>query len=387
MATEKPFPFGAKSIEELEARDAAKAGTPPADTTPVNEPVVEEPVATGEAPQVKAKEVTPPEPSKSDWLKQVNEQFKTEFKSPDDFKAIFEKAKKADEYEPKVKGFDETEKQYKKQLDELQRSLNPLSYFSSQESYVAEQLRRQHPDKSPFVLQEIVTSDNTRMSDLDVLIKNQMLETPDLIGGENGAKEYILDKYGIDTSLPKEEWSTTLQNKIKIEANQKRKEWNELKSKVELPKVMTAEEREAETTRLQEEKRTKITPLKETFSKFDKFTEEIEEGKIFEFNVPDEYKEVLPAMFDTYFVEAGLDVNEDTLKSMEKLKRALLLEGNFKQIYKIIEGDVETRMKQKQDELLNNTTPPNTRTAAELGESDSQKFSKEHGLGKLFSKK
>ncbi len=374
------LPFGAKSIEELEAREAAKAQQTIEQPTPT-EPQVTEPNKTEPArAEVKT------EPTKVNWLEEVNREFKSEFKSPDDFKAILERAKKVDEYEQKVKGFEETENKYKKINDDLQRSLNPLEYFSSQESYVAEQLRRQYPDKSPLILQEVVTADSKKMSDLDVLIKNQMLETPDLIGGENGARDYILDKYGIDPETPKEEWSVTLQNKIRIEANQKRKEWDELKSKVQLPKVMTAEEKALEADRLKAEKLKQVQPIKDSFTKFDKFTEKIDEDVIFDFNVPDEFKQTATEMVDAFFINAGVEVNEENVKIVNDLATAMLLKNHFKQIYKTIEGNVETKMKAERDKLLNNTTPGNTRTATEE-ENENQKFSKDYGLGKLFSKK
>lgn len=388
---EKPFPFGAKSIEELEAREASKNPTPAPEPVVANEPVINEAGQKGEPTKVEPpKEETKTEPIKTTWLDEVNKAYKTDFKSPDDFKAVFEKSKKVDEYEPKVKGFEETEANYKKQLEQLQSSLkqlnNPLSYFSSPEAYVAEQLKKQYPDKNPKVLHDVVTSDVKVMDDLDVLIKDAFLNTPGLKGGDEGVRETILSEFGVDPTTPKDEWPISVQNRIMIKANQARKEWSELKSKVELPKVASPEEREAEAKRLQEEKRQKITPLKETFSKFDKFTTEID-GEIFDFNVTDEYKEVLPQMFDTYFVEAGLDVNEDNLKSMETLKRAMFLEQNFVPIYKKIVADAETKFKAKQDELLNNTNPTNTKTAAEGEENENQKFSKEYGLGKLFGKK
>jgi hypothetical protein len=380
------LPFGAKTVEELEARD--KANNPP----PVEPEVKTEPTVTDANKPDPVKPVEPKkeeiktEPVKIDWLGEVNKSYKTEFKTPEEFGAVFEKAKRVDEYEPKIKGYEESEIKYKKQLEELQSSLNPLNYFSSQESYVAEQLRRQHPDKSPYVLQQIVTSDNKRMDDLDVLIKNQMLETPDLIGGEQGAREYILDKYGVDPATPKEEWSITLQNKIKIEANAARKAWDELKSKVVVPKVQTPEEKEADLVRIKEEKKIQLTPIKEIFSKFDKFTEEIEPGKVLDFIVPDEYKQTLPDMFEAYFVEAGIEPTKENLVIMEDLKKGIMLGKYIKQIYKVIEGDVETRMKAERDILLNNTKPSNTQTAAEEELDEKQKLSKEQGFGKLFSK-
>jgi hypothetical protein len=376
------LPFGAKSIEELDAREAAKAGnvTPSAPEPVPTEPQVEP------AKGTPAKEETKAEPTKTSWIDEVNKTYGLDYKSADDFKAVLERAKKVDEYEPKFKSYEESESKYKKQIEDLQSSLNPLSYFSSQESFIAEQLRRQYPDKSPLILQEVVTSDSKKMSDLDVLIKSQMLDTPDLIGGEAGARDYIIDKYGIDHDTPQEEWSVTTRNKIKIEANQKRKEWEELKSKVQLPKVMTAEEKEAQAKALKDEKLNKVKPLKESFAKFDKFTEKVDDNTIFEFNVPDEYKQEAATMVESFFVDAGLDVTEENVATINKLVRAMLLENHFKQIYKTIEGDVETRMRAERDKLLNNTTPGNTRTATE-SETEQQKFSKEYGLGKLFSKK
>ena len=358
--------------------------TPTNEPEVVTEPVVDEQVKTEPA---KTEPVVTEQPIKVSALEEINKKFQTEFKSVDDLQGYFDKAKKADEYAPKLTEYETKVKQYEERIADLNSSLNPLSHFTSQESYIAEQLRKQHPDKSPMVLQEIVTKDASQISDLDVLIKNQMLETPDLIGGENGAKEYILDKYGIDPDLPKAEWSVTLQNKIKIEAKQIRKTWDELKSTVKLPTVLSQDEINAEKTRLTEERKTQLSPLKETFSKFDKFTEQIDEGKVFDFNVPDEYKEMLPEMFEEYFVKAGVEPTKENLERFEHLKRGLLLDSHFKQIYKTIEGDVVAREKAARDILLGNEAPTNTNSGNEINDqSDVKKYNDEHGLGKMLGK-
>ena len=390
MAKEGLSSMFGKTPEEMGIK--TEEVTPPIETQEVDDPKVDEPEKVVEPPKVEdpIKEIKTEPIKEEGWLSELNKKFKTEYKTPEEFGQVFEKAKKTSEYEAKITGFTETEDKYKKQLSELQSSLseaqNPLSYFSSQESFVAEQLRKQHPDKSPFVLQQIVTSDAKLMDDVDVLIKNVMLDNPDLIGGEQGAREIIFDKYGIDADTPKEEWTALVQNKIKTEARATRKTWDELKTTVELPKTVDPAEREAERTRLQEEKLKQIAPLKETFSKFDKFTVEIEDGKILDFNVPDEYKETLPEMFNTFFVKAGLDVNTDNLAAMEELKQGQMLLTNIKQIYKTIEGDVETRMKAERDKLLGNENPTNTQTGTETGETEDQKFNREHGMRKLLDK-
>jgi hypothetical protein len=357
-------------------------------TEPANEPVVIDPAKGTEPktePKVEPKVEPKTEPPKVDWLGEINKVYKSEFKTPEEFGKVFEKSKKADEYTTKITEYENNAKKYQQQIADLNSSLNPLSYFSSPDAFVAEQLKKQYHDLSPSVLHEIVTSDVKAMSDIDVLIKNKLLENPGLIGGEQGAKDLILDEYGIDPATPKEEWSITQQNKVLVAARNARKSWDELKSKVVVPKIQTPEERENQVIALKEERKIQLKPLKDTFSKFDKFTEEIEPGKVFELNVPDEYKQSLPDMFETYFVEAGLEANEESLKDIENLKEALLLRQNFKQIYKVIEGDVETRLRAEQDKLLGNIPPANTQTATQ-GEDDKVKHSNEKGLGKLMSK-
>jgi len=384
------LPFGRK-VSEVVAEEQAKANAPA--TEPANEPVVIDPAKGTEPakvePKVEPKTEPKVEPPKVDWLGEVNKVYKSEFKTPEEFGTVFEKAKKVDEYGTKITEFTNNETKYKTQLEKLQSSLkevqNPLNYFSSQEAFIAEQLKKQYPDLNSSMLHTIATSDSKGMTDIDVLVKNKLLENPTLIGGEQGARDLILDEYGIDPATPKEEWSITQQNKVLVAARNARKAWDELKSKVVVPKVQTPEEREAELVRTKEERKVQLKPLRETFSKFDKFTEEIEPGKVFELNVPDEYKQGLPDMFETYFVEAGLEANEESLKDIEELKQALLLRQNFKQIYKIIEGDVTTRLKAEQDKLLGNIPPANTQTATQ-GEDEKTKYSKEKGLGALMGK-
>lgn len=369
--------------------------------------VIEEPVAgqegnpTGEPTQPTGNEPvqsTPPtgekiekpvaEPTKVNWWEEAGRHLNTEFKTPDDFKGVFERAKKADEYEPKVAEFETKTKEYEQRIADMSSLINPLSHFTSRESYVAEQLRKQHPDKSPLVLQEIVTQDNKGMDDLDVLVKQQMLENPDLIGGEQGAKDYILDKYGIDPTTPKTEWSTVLQNKIKIEARGVRKAWDELKSTVKLPEIKTPEQIQADRVAKAEERSKLLTPFREDFSKLDEISEEIEQGEVFKYKLSDEDRKMLPKYFDEYFTVSGLEPTKENLAKVKYLTEAIILRGNIKQTYKVIKGDVETRMKAAEDERLGNSKPSNTRSGLEQGdESEAKKYNDTHGLGGLLRKK
>jgi len=361
--------------------------TPPVEPTEPTTPVTPagEPTTPTTPPVEPKKDTTHPPATTTSWVDEINKAYKTEFKTPEDFGKYFERSKKVDEYESKSKEFETKEKQYKEQVETLQSSLNPLSYFSTPEAYVAEQLRRQYPDKSPSVLQEIVIRDTKGVADIEVLVKNKLLETPDLIGGEAGARELVYSELGIDGDTLETEWTNLTKNKIKTQAKDIRKSWDELKSKVELPKVQTAEEIALSRTNALQAKLESAKPLIEQYSKFDHFTEEIEDGKTFDFIVPDEYKQSLPEMIKAA-IEAGIEPTAENMAVLHEQKEALLLRRNFKQIYKSIEADVETRLKAEEDKRNGNIPPANTTKATE-SELERQKFSKEHGIGKLLDKK
>ena len=347
--------------------NAGQSNTPPSGTTGKETPVE-----------------TPPQKS---WVEMLNEQYKTEFKTPEEVGNILSRAKKADEYEPKIKEWETKSKEYEQRIADYSSLINPLSYFKDEASFRAEQLRKQHPDKSPTVLQEIVTQDTKGMSELDVLIKNTLLENPDLKGGIEGAREIVYDSLGITEETPMTDLPTLIQNKMKVQAKQVLKAWDELKSTVKLPEIKTPEQIQADREARAVERSKLLTPFREDFSKLDEISEEIEPGEVFKYKLSDEDKKLLPDIFDTYMAKAGLEPTKENIEQLKYLSEAMLLRGNIKQIYKVIKGDVETREKAKYDKLLGNESPNNTRTGLDLkDESDVRKYNDENGLKKFFSR-
>jgi hypothetical protein len=353
-------------------------------------PVAEEPVkveaekSSAPSGEVKKEEPVKEEPKKS-WLDEFNSTHQTSYKTPDEIKSVLEKARKADEYEPKLKEWEQSKKAWEDEKAQLSSLINPLGYFSSQEAFIAEQLRRQHPDKSPSVLQEIVTQDSKGMNELDVLIKNTLLENPGLIGGEQGAKEMVYDSLGITEDTPMKELPTLVQNKIMAQAKQVRRAWDELKGTVKLPEIKTPEQMEADKLAKVEERAKVLSTYRDEFSKSEEFVEEIEEGEVFRYKLSDEDRRALPEVFNTYMAASGLEPTKENLDHLKYLSESLTLRNNFKQIYKIIKGDVETRMKAEAEKELGNFNPTNTRTGLETGDqTDKQKYNAEHGFGKFL---
>lgn len=351
----------ATSPEELAARkqgdgqNATAGAATTDDAAGTTEPLQEEGSAAATAPPA------------VDWLTEMNKTFGTQYKTADEIKPIFELPSKVKEYEEKVKvaeAYPEKEKSYQNRIKELESSLNPLTHFSSKEAYIAEQLRKAHPDKSQTLLQDVATKDLAKMDALDVLVNQVMLDNPDV--SKEDARAHVYNEYGVDADTPEGEWSAAVKTKIKIKANEARKELNALKASVTLPEILTHEQVEQKRIEQIEALKKQIKPLQEKFAQFDKFTEKVGENE-FEFAVPEDYKSQLSAMFEGFFVQGGNEINEDNLGVITELKEALMLKRNFANIYRAIETDVAARLKKEYDERLGNTQPPNGATATDFG--------------------
>jgi len=350
----------ATSLEELSAREQGSGQQ----ATGVAEEGGTQ-AAQGAAPEA---EGTPPvteAPQSVDWLTELNKSFGTQYKSADEVKSIFELPSKVKEYETEMetlKASAENEKVYKKKIQELESSLNPLTHFSSKEAYIAEQLRKQHPDKNQSLLQDVATKDLSQMDALDVLINAVMLNNPDITKEE--AQDWVYDKYVIDPDVPRDEWSAGVKSKVKIAANEARKELNTLKSSIALPEILTEEQAEQRRAEGVEKLKKQIKPLADKFAQFDKFQRQVGDNS-FEFVVPDDYKAGLPTMFEEFFVKGGAEVNEESLSAISELRDSLMVYRNFDNVYRAIESDVSARIKKEYDEILGNTPPPNQATAPE----------------------
>lgn len=129
-----------------------------------------------------------------------------------------------------------------------------------------------------------------------------------------------------------------------------------------MPKVITKEQRESDARLALAEREKKLTPLKENFLKFDKYSSE---G--FEFDVPEEYKNKLPDMFKAMMIDANMEATPENLQSLVELREALFLKQYFPKIKEVIAKEAETKLQAKIDAELHNTQPPNTATATDQG--------------------
>jgi hypothetical protein len=227
-------------------------------------------------------------------------------------------------------------------------------------AYIAEQLVAKYPDRDPEILASVAMSDIEKMNDIEAIAKERMISVKGLTFDE--AKLAKLADFGIDLETKPEEWDSVAKARLKIAGAEAKDRMKQLLQGIELPKVVTKEEREATQAKYLEDKVKATTPIKEIFKKFDTY----KNGE-FEFVVPDEFKSKLEDVFNGMFIDSGLEVNEENIVTAELIKKALFVEEYLPKMLEVKEKLVLAKLKEEQDKLLHNDTPPNTATATDQG--------------------
>ena len=319
------------------------------------------------------------EPAKPDeFIENLNKRFNTQYKSEDEFKALFEAPKKISEYETRLKDYEDIKKsaeERQKKIEELESLNDPLKYFSSPETYIAEQLRIKYPDKDPVLLQEIAVTDVNSMEDFDLLIKSERLFNRNLPEGGRFVKDVLYKRYGIDAETDIKELDGATKTQIAMDANVIRGRINDLKKGIELPRVVTKEDREKFQADSLAKKMQDVAPVRDQFTKFDKFSIE----GLGDWQIPDDYKAKAGEMFDGMFIDANMEMNEDNLASAIALRDAYYLKENFSKIKEAIIKQAQTDLQAKIDAESHNDVPPNTATATDQGGADAPQ-----GIGALI---
>ena len=314
------------------------------------------------------------------FIEDFNKKYNTQYKTDDEIKGLFTLPGKVKEYEDKYKDYDSLKtsaEQSKKELEEVKATYmsDLLSKPKIRSAYIAEQLVAKYPDRDPDILANIAMSDIDKMDDLELLAKERKMRGSK--SSLSDIKAVIIDELGIDAEQKPEEWDSFTKAKIEIKATDARDNIKKLLKDIEVPKVVTKEEREEQQAKFLEEKIKAVAPIKKVFTKFDVY-----KNGDFEFVAPDEFKSQLPDIFDNMFIKAGLEVNEENLATAELLKKALFVEEYLPKMLEVKEKEVLARVKAEQDALLHNDTPPNTATATD--QATEEEDPNRPGLNKFF---
>ena len=347
---------------DAQAQNTDAAGTPPATETPT--PSTETSTPTPQADAGAAPVATDTKPDL--FFDELNKRFSTSFKGDDELKNIFGMPSKISELEGKAKLADDYSKKiedYEQQIEKFKNNPNGADLLEKpllRKAYIADQLLAKYPDKDPYTLQEIVMSDVSKMSDIDVLVKAQKINHPNI--AENDLRAAIYKKNGIDPDIKPEDWDSVTRAELAMSADDARATLKTLTSGIEFPKAATKEQRDADAAQALQKRIQATDPLKTEFTTFDKF----KKGSI-DYDVPADFKTKLPDMFQAMFIDAGLEPTPENKATAMELRDMTFLYQNIDKIIEVKVKEGQTEIQKKLDEALNNTKPPNTATATDNG--------------------
>jgi hypothetical protein len=303
------------------------------------------------------------EPKPDSFFEEFNKRYSTQFKADDEIKNLVSLIGKVSDYEGKLKDYDSLKTsvdKYKKEAEDTRS--NVMSEFLTKQrvkkAFIAEQLIEKYPDRDPDILSELAMSDVDKMSDLEVLARERKMR-----GSKStldNIKAVIMKEIGADPTTRPEEWDSMVTTELELKATDARDRIKQLLSGVEIPKIVTKEERQAMMAKALEDKSNAIKPIQQVFEKFETF----KVGDT-DFVVPDEFKSKLPDIFKGMFIDGGLEVNEENIATAELIKKALFVEEYLPKMLELHEKQVRTKVKEETDKLLHNDQPPNTTIATD----------------------
>jgi len=316
------------------------------------------------------------------FFEEINKRYSKGFKSDDEVTAALGSLSKMTEYETKLKEASEhkakldelttKEKSWLEEKQKLEARLNPLAFFRDEKAYVAEQLRRQFPDKDPAVIERIATNDLSRMDKVDLLAHRLLLDAPDIEGGLEGAKEAVLSDMGLEVGSKPEEWDRITKNKITVKAAQARKDLEELQRSVEIPKVKSEADLQLEVANKIEGLKKAWTPFLDKMEAIEKLQIPAEDGTVLAtIDIPAEWRKEMRDELIGTALSSGTEPNEETIKELNAIREMKFIHKNFPKLYTILENQWKSKAIEERDKLLNNTEAPNNSVKPDVKPDDS----------------
>ena len=285
-------------------------------------------------------------------------------------KEVLTKYGELKDYPTKYEATQQELNQLKEKNELLSQQVNPLSYFSSEDAYVREQLAKKHPDYDASVLTKAL-GDTTKLTDIEVLVLGKRLTDGDIYQSDAKAIAEIESTYGIDLSTDKfEDLPIGVQTRIQKESKNLKQTFNSLRSEVELPKAVDTEammNAQKETLRQQSEQtKAEWKPFVDTLpTQLDKVALKDGEEVLFEYAIDDVYKQEVAGKAQQtldFIASKGIKVTDAAKAAIvEDLKNAYLV-NNLSKIVKTYTNNKIAETTEQQWRELHNAQGPNKAT-------------------------
>jgi hypothetical protein len=372
-----PKKEGAEPSAPQETSPQEEPAPQPGQTEPQGEPTPQENEPTPEPSPT-------PEPAEFD-ISNINERFQTQFENEDALRSSLNRLNDLENYDQAVSERDNLQTevdQWKQKYEEVASTLDPRKHFVSEEEYKRQLILQKHgEDVNPALLNEIISRDLTQMTDVDVLTLYKLVENPNIIGGQQGAKDLVYRQLGIDPETPVDEWDNTSKNLILEAANSARKKLNGIKS-IEVPEAVDYAAQQAQKTQESQQRTEQLTQdwntvtgkMMEGFNEMS-FTREVD-GKnetYFTYAVSPEFRATAQQLATNYLVDNGIEPNEEGIKQAQSYVEDLFWNQKGIEIMQAYGKDVASKLTESTQQQQDNPAPQNTQEAPEGSEDAGQK--------------
>ena len=290
------------------------------------------------------------------------------YESVDQIKELLSLAKGSSELKAK---FDEQVKLLEEKEAAIQEGFNPMSYFANEQQFKLNQILKANEGLNENIVNRVVTSDLDSMSDEDVLILNDLIDTKGTYD-EKIVRLDIKDRYGLNVNkedLEDDELQAfqVKEYRLKKDAEKARNDLRKI-TEIELPTFKDpkdiAEARKAEIDKAFNESKDNWSKFTEDYvEKLDKLTipykDDDNKDVSVEFEVDGKFKEMLKTNLPNYAALLGKDVNNKAhIQEITELVQKDYLWMHKGDIIKSVTNDIVTKMTKEQFDKYQNTSKP-----------------------------
>ena len=330
-----------------------------------NEIQTEEPK--GEEPKEEPK---PEDTPKEFDIEAFNKAIESEepYESVDQLKELLSLAKGSSELKAK---FDDQAKLIEEKDAAIQEGFNPMTYFANEQQFKINQILKANEGLNENIVNRVVTSNLDEMSDEDVLILNDLIDTKGTYD-EKIVRLDIKDRYGLNVikeDLDDDEIQAyqVKEYRLKKDAERARNDLRKI-TDIELPTFQDpkdiAEARKAEQEKAFNERKENWNKFTEDYvEKLDKliipYKDDENKDVVVDFAIDDKFKEMLKTNLPQYATLLGKDVNNKAhLKEITELVQKDYLWLHKGDIIKSVTNDIVTKMTKEQFDKYQNTSKP-----------------------------
>jgi len=318
-----------------------------------------------EKPEESPEEKPEEKPETPNEVEEFNKKYETNFESEETLKSSLKRLTELKDLDDlrTSKGELETKlKDLEKANQEVRESFNPKELFASEDEYKRQMILKHYGDAVNSEVLGKIVSGLEKVTDLETLALGQMLQTPGIDGGNEGALAVVLKKLGIESNDP-EDWDQVTRNQIKIAAQAERKVMSKLVTDVDIPAwdsldKVKEKQSEVNSQKLAESTQTWSGVIEKELGGLTEFdvkatNEKGEKETILSYGVDSDFKGAIKEAAVQFAVSQGMEPSRENLeKAIGFVQERFIVQnltGMIQSAIKNTEAEVSERLKKEYD--------------------------------------